>query len=148
MSVKVVKHPETGNVITVSTKNPKYGTIRLDESHTSFEGGFVNTQKRTAFLRGEVVALEALGLKDEQKLPGKIIKRESYQPFYEGQSPKIYPNGSEKAGQPVLTNGRETYLEYVYTANNNANPDEWIGEDIVVASEEASSALAEQATGN
>lgn len=148
MSVKVVKHPETGNVITVSTKNPKYGTVRLDESHTSFENGFVNTQKRTAFLRGEVVALEALNLQDGAKLPGKIVKRESYQPFYEGQSPKIYPEGSERAGQPVLKNGRETYLEYVYTANNSADPDVWVGEDIAVASEQAQGALAEQATGN
>lgn len=147
MSVKVVKHPVSGLVITVSTKNPKYGTVRLDESHTSFENGFLNTQKRTAFLRGEVEQLEALGLKDEQKLPGKIIKRESYAPFYEGQSPKIYPEGSERAGQPVLKNGRETYLEYVYTASNTADPDVWIGEDIAVVSQEAQDALAEQATG-
>lgn len=148
MSVKVVAHPESGQVITVSTKNPKYGTVRLDESHTSFENGFVNTQKRTAFLRGEVEQLEALGLNAGQKLQGKIIKRESYAPFYEGQSPKIYPDGSDRAGQPVLKNGRETYLEYVYTASNTADPDVWVGEDIVVASEQAQGALAEQATGN
>lgn len=120
MSVKVVKHPETGAVITASTKNAEYGTIRVDETHTSMEGGFVNIQNRTAFIRGRLEDLNKLGLKDGQSLPGKIIRKESFEPFYEGQAPKQYPKDHKQAGENVLTNGRETYLQYEYTSDINA----------------------------
>ena len=114
MSVKIVAHPTTGQVITPSQNNPEWGTFRVDSVHTSFENGIVNVQKRTAFIRGKISDLEGLGLRAGQTLPGQIVKKESYEPFYEGQSPKIYPSG-ERQGQPVLTNGRKTYLEYEYT---------------------------------
>lgn len=114
MSVKVVAHPTTGQVITPSVNNPEWGTFRVDSVHTSFENGIVNVQKRSAFIRGKLEHLNGLKLKDGLVLPGQIIKKESYEPFYEGQPCKIYPSG-ERQGQPVLTNGRETYLEYEYT---------------------------------
>lgn len=120
MSVKVIAHPTTGTVITPSQNNPEWGTFRVDSVHTSFEGGIVNVNKRTAFVRGKISDLEGLGLKAGQSLAGKILKKESYEPFYEGQSPKIYPSG-ERQGQAVLTNGRETYLEYEYTQNMEAH---------------------------
>jgi hypothetical protein len=109
--VNVIAHPTTGLVITPSTKNPEWGTFRVDSTHTSFENGIVNVQKRSAFIRGPLVALNTLSLSANKKLAGQIIKRESYAPFFEGQSPKINPRTQEV----VLSNGRETFLEYVYT---------------------------------
>lgn len=144
MSVKVVAHPVTGAVITESTKTAGFGTVRLDSESVSMENGFLNIQKRTAFIRGAMEDLNKLSLTEGKLLPGVIIKKESYQPFYEGQSPKIYPEGHPQAGSPVLTNGRETYLEFSYTNVANAQ-DTWVGEDTATASEEVQEALAEQA---
>ena len=137
--VKVAQHPETGAVITPSTNNPAFGTIRLDELKKSLEGGFGQDQKRSAFVRGSMEFLNSLNLKAGQSLPGKIIKRESFEPFYEGQTPKINPTTAEI----VLTNGRETYLEFVYTEDANAT-DQWVGANNAEVSAEVANALTEQ----
>jgi len=136
--VKVVAHPETGAVITVSKNNSQYGTIRLDSENVSLEGGFMNKSKRTAFIRGKVEDLQSLGYKAGQTLGGKIMKKESFSPFYEGQKPKVNPSN----GEIILTNGEETFLDYTYTSNANAL-DIWVGSTNKV--EEVQSALAEQA---
>ncbi len=143
MSVKVIAHPETKQVITESTKTPGFGTFRVDSEEVAFTNGFVNIQKRTAFVRGKLEDLAKMSLTANKTLPGKIIKRESYEPFYDGQSAKIYPDSHSMAGQAVLTNGRETYLEFVYTPDVNAQ-DSWVGEGTATASEEVQEALAEQ----
>jgi len=136
--VKVVAHPETGAIITVSKNNSQYGTIRLDSENVSLEGKFMNKSKRTAFIRGKVEDLQSLGYKAGQTLGGKIVKKESFSPFYEGQSPKVNPSN----GEIILTNGEETFLDYTYTADNNAL-DTWVGSTNKVA--ETQNALAEQA---
>ena len=140
MSVKVAKHPTTGEVITQSTNNPEWGTIRVDSEHKSFEGGILNLSKRSAFIRGKMSDLKALSLKSGQVLSGKIQKQESFQPFFEGQSPKINPS----TGEVVLKNGRETYLQFEYTENMDA-PDVFVGDTPAEVSADVQEALAEQA---
>lgn len=138
--VKVAAHPDTGNVITPSSNNPKFGTIRVDSEHKSFEGGFVNISKRSAFIRGKMSDLNSLGLRKGQALQGKIIKKESFEPFYEGHASKINP----QTGEAILTNGRETYLQYEYTADKNAC-DTWVGETPAEVSSNVQEAFANQA---
>lgn len=135
MSVKVIAHPTTGLVITPSTKNPEWGTFRVDSVHTSFENGIVNVQKRSAFIRGKLSDLAGLNLRAAQTLPGQIVKKESYAPFFEGQSPKINPSTKEV----VLSNGRETFLEYEYSQDLSAT-DKWVDSEapVEVASEQSS----------
>lgn len=148
MSVKVAKHPETGNIITPSTNNPEWGTIRVDSENKSFAGGILNVSKRSAFIRGKISDLESLGLREGQMLPGKIQKQESFQPFYVAgqngatttQNPKINPT----TGEVVLTNGRETYLQFEYVEDPNA-PDIWVNESPAEVAENAQEALAGQA---
>lgn len=130
-ATKVIAHPETGVVVTQNVNNPEYGTIRVDSETITFsQDGFMNKSRRTAFIRGEYKLLLSLGLKDGMSLPGKIIKKESYQPFFEGQNPKINPS----TGEVVLTNGRETYLQFVYTEDVNAS-DVFITEKAEVVSD-------------
>lgn len=149
--VKVVAHPETNAIITPSTKTEGFGTIRLDSVHKSFEGGFLNVSRRTAFIRGRMEDLEGLGLKAGQALQGKILKKESFSPFYEGQVAKQYPegaivNGIAVGGQSVLTNGRETYLQYEYTADPNA-VDLWVGETPEGVAQNVETSMQEQNSG-
>ena len=114
--VTVVAHPETGHVITPSSNNPEYGTFRVDTVSKSLEGGFVNINKRSAFIRGKIEDLQGLGLKADMKLDGCIKKQEAFEPFYADQEPKINPTTEEV----VLTDGRETYLQFEYTADPKA----------------------------
>lgn len=139
--VKVVKHPETGNVITVSTNNPEWGTVRVDSENKSFSGGILNISKRTAFIRGRVEHLEAMNFRDGQPLAGKIQKQESFEPFYENQPPKINPT----TGAEVLKNGKLTYLQFEYVEDPEAL-DLWIDATPTEVGAEAQEALQEQAT--
>lgn len=139
MPVKVVAHPETGAVVTPSTKNPLWGTFRVDTENVSMENGIFNKSKRSAFIRGKIEDLNAAGLTVGKILPGKIIKRESFEPFYEGQPAKINPSN----GETVLTNGMQTYIEFVYTQDANAT-DYWVDQEPAEVDANATNALAEQ----
>lgn len=131
--VTIKAHPETGNIITPSSNNPEYGTIRVDKSTQSFNNGFFQISNRTAFIRGRITDLtamvEGLNLSDGSTMEGKIIKRESFNPFYEGQDPKINPS----TGEIVLTDGKPTYLEYMFTQDAGLT-DAWV-ENVTQASE-------------
>lgn len=116
MSVTVVAHPVSGEVITASVNNPEFGTFRVDSVEKIFNGRFFNPSKRTAFIHGKIEDLATLNLKAGMKLPGRIKKVESFQPFYDGQEPKINPT----TGEIVLTDGEPTYLEYSYVQDANA----------------------------
>jgi len=140
MSVLVIAHPVSNLVITPSTKNAEYGTFRVDSEKTSFENGYMNKQKRSAFIRGKISDLETLGLRAGQTLPGQIVKKESFSPFYDGQKPKINPT----TGEVVLKEGKETFLEFTFT-NDMLAHDTWVGEEVAVLSAEAQEALAQQA---
>lgn len=139
MSVKVASHPETGLVITPSTVKPLYGTVRVASENVSLENGFMNKTKRSAFIRGLITDLESLDFTEGKKLPGRIVKKESFERFFDAQLPKINPSTDEV----VLTNGKETFLQYDYTADANA-PDMWVGATTVEVSEEVENALGQQ----
>jgi hypothetical protein len=129
--VTVVAHPETGEIIKVKD-NPDYGTIRVDSEQKVFSNGFFNIQKRSAFIRGEIENLKLLNLKEGSRMKGQIIKEESFNPFFEGQDPKINPNTAEV----VLTNGMPTYLNYVFTDDLNAT-DRWVDNNPEQSAEES-----------
>lgn len=133
----VVKHPETGLIITPSVNKPEFGTIRIDQEANVFNNGFFAVQKRTVFVGGRITDLESLGLKDGSTLDGKIIRKESFKPFYENQEPKINPQTNEV----ILTDGRPTYLQFEYTEDKDAS-DHWVTEPNEVS--ETADILAEQ----
>lgn len=140
MKTVIVKaHPDTNLVITPSPTKPEFGKFRVDSRHVSMENGFVNIQKRTAFVAGRTEDLQSLGYKADQTIAGQIIKKESFEPFYEGQSPKINPSNKDV----VLTNGKQTYLQYEFTQDLSAH-DEWIGSTSEEISAETARKLAEQ----
>jgi hypothetical protein len=117
------QHP-TIPVIGVNNGNPKYGYIMLRSETTALVDGWLQTQKRVARMSAEVEALEAfvkaVGIKEGTNLntiPGmenaRLIIEESHTPFYDGQDCKRYPDGSERAGEAVLSGGREVYRNTV-----------------------------------
>ena len=137
--VKVGVHPDTGLVITQNPNKPEFGSIRLDYKTATLSGGFSSIGNRSAFIHGRMEDLEAFGLTAGQELVGKIIKKESFSPFYDGQQPKINPQTNEQ----VLTNGRPTYLEFQYSEDPKAH-DMWIDEEDEVEQEVVANEIAGQ----
>lgn len=115
----VVAHPQTGLVVTPSTKNKEWGTVRVDSSTTSFSNGILNKSNRVAFIRGKLADLK--GFTAGQRIQGKIVRQTSPEPFYPGQDPVTNPT----TGEQMQINGAPYYQNYVFTDNVNAS-DEWI----------------------
>jgi hypothetical protein len=82
--VKVVAD-EFGNVVRVSTNNPEYGSIRVEQSTYSFDKGWMRKKARTAFIPGMTNELtemvKQLNITDGFELSGNIIIKESLEPF-------------------------------------------------------------------
>ena len=112
-TVTVMPHPTTGAIITPSSNNPDWGTVRVDASSVEFNNGIMNTRNRTAFIRGEIKNLKQMFTRAGQILQGKIVKETSSEPFYTGQSPVVNPN----TGEVVMRNGAPFYQNYVFTTN-------------------------------
>jgi hypothetical protein len=139
--VKVVAHPETGAIFTVGTNNPAWCVMRVDSQAVVMNNGIMDIQKRTAFVRMKTEVSEVLGYKAGQILPGKIVKTESFAPFYENQPAKINPS----TGEVVLTQGRPTFIQMTYTMDANAQ-DTFISEDaeVIAAPVESPAEAAQQ----
>src|SRR5690606_32839910 len=115
--VMIVAHPESGAVITASKSNPEVGAIRVESTQQVFNSktGFFNEEKRTAFVPGKIADLAKLNWEAGKTVPGKIVRLESFEPFYEGQDMSLYPDSHVNAVSPVLTNGSPIYLSFIYT---------------------------------
>ncbi len=116
-------------IIGVNKNNPKYGYILLKSETTALVDGWLQTQKRVARMSAEVEALEnfvkATGIKEGSNLntvPGmenaRLVIEESHTPFYDGQDCKRYPESSERAGEPVLSGGKEVYRNTIVDTTN------------------------------
>lgn len=147
----IVETPAEGRqvvsgVIAVNAENPRYGSIMLSQTGFSMgDGGFVNKERRVAFIAGETEQLkeytEALSLTPgcdfsvKTGSPKKLVIKESTTPFFAGQAPKINPsNGqllSTKDGEPI-------YRRVSVVAENSAD-----AEDVFVAHHVAVTAAVE-----
>jgi hypothetical protein len=82
--VKVVAD-EFGNVVRVSTNNPEYASIRVEQSTFSFSKGWMRKKARTAFIPGVTEELTEMAkqmkLTDGYELSGQIIIKESLEAF-------------------------------------------------------------------
>ena len=127
-NVLVVSRPETGELITAG-KNPEWGSVRVESKVLVNNGsGMIVLQKRVAFVRMQMELGQQLiqaGLIKDNKpmpIPGKIIIKESLEPFYEGQEPKINP----QTGDEVLYMGSMPIYRQAIFASNESAKDELI----------------------
>lgn len=104
-----VKHPDTGKFVTPNENNSDYGVVRVDSETCTFNKGFLNVEKRTAFVPGKVSNLE-MWVKLGQPT-GKVAVHESFQPFYDNQVAKINPS----TGEEVKVDGKPVYRKAFYT---------------------------------
>jgi hypothetical protein len=94
-TVKVTtKSNDSTEILGISSNNPDFGYIRVEENGgLSFgAGGWLNSNTKTALIKGKVADLTAFIRKNNvtvgYEIPGKIVIKEQTTPFYEGQQPK------------------------------------------------------------
>jgi hypothetical protein len=108
MQVQICKN-EMGQVVVPSNNNPEYGYVRVETTSQSFVNGWLRNEKRSALIKGFVKDLTAL--EKMTTLPGKIVIKETTEPAYDGQKPKINPSTQEvikHGGKPIYRNSMFT----------------------------------------
>ena len=111
-------NPDTGELFTIGKKED-YCSVRVESSTLDNDEGFWTIRTRIATIRLKVELAEAMIakglLKDGKELPikGKIIIRESFQPFYEEQEPKMNP----KTKNVICIGHRPVFRQSIFTSN-------------------------------
>jgi|TARA_R100000084_G_scaffold109435_1_gene76715 hypothetical protein len=73
---------DNGNVIRQSQNNPDYGYVRVTQDAVQYgANGWVNRKSRSALILGLMDDLKEIGLGKLKTLPGKIVIKESTEPF-------------------------------------------------------------------
>lgn len=117
--VKITANKD-GNVIIVSTDDPKYGYVRVEQERSWVdEQSWQRTKVVSALIHGEVKDLEKAGYTVGQELPGKIIFKDSLTPF-----DKKTPDRHLKiAGETTIVcrvDGKPIYRKNFYNGNPNS----------------------------
>ena len=117
---------DLGSVIRVSQNNSEFGHVRLQQERVTFGNtGWVNLKTVSTLLHGKVEDLREMGIQNMKELPGKIVIRESLEPFNSTDPDRDLKIAGDTAiiccqdGQPI-------YRKTMYTADVNA-------EDVLVA---------------
>jgi hypothetical protein len=83
MSKVTVTADQNGNVIAVSENNPEYGWVRVEQQGIIEinQKGFLKQTTRSAFIKGKIEDLVKANYKSGSTISGKIIVKESFEPF-------------------------------------------------------------------
>jgi hypothetical protein len=82
--VVVLADEATQAVVNVSTNNPEYGYIRVQQIRTMIDdNGFLRRKPVSALIPGTLAELKDSGFFAGQQLDGKIVVEESLEPFNE-----------------------------------------------------------------
>lgn len=116
----LVAADKNGNVIGVSQNNPEYGYVRIEQTSVTINNdGWLRNSKRSALIKGRVEDLTAVGFKEDQELPGKIVVIESLTPF----NPANPDRDLKIAGDTGIicrVDDQPIYRQTFYTQNLNA----------------------------
>lgn len=117
--VKVVAD-KNGNIINVSPNNPDYGYIRVEQQTIQInEQGWLKNVKRTALIKGKMEDLLQTGYREGTELPGKLIVKESLNPFNE-ENPDKDLKIAGATGVICRVDDQPIYRQTFYTTNPNA----------------------------
>lgn len=116
----VVSSDEFGNVINISPNNPEYGFVIVkQDAHTISDNGWLRLSKRSALIKGLVTDLVAANFKGGQVLPGKIIVKESLEPF-NPENPDQHLKIAGTTGVICNIGGEPIYRDTFYVSNSEA----------------------------
>lgn len=111
---------EIGNVVIVSKKNPEWAHVRVEQSRILIDdNGFARKKTINALIHGTVEDLKSFEWTKQTELSGKIIFKESLEPFNLSQPEKDYKIAG-KTGIICCQDGQPIYRKTFYTLNSNA----------------------------
>jgi hypothetical protein len=121
-----VTSDDAGNVVIVSKNNPEWAHIRVEQNRIVVDdNGFARRKTISALVHGTVEDLKSFGWKKDQELPGKIIFKESLEPFNASDPERDYKIAG-KTNIVCCQDGQPIYRKTFYTTNMSS-------EDISVA---------------
>lgn len=104
------------------------GYVTFQQEVTAISNGAERTSLRTTRLRGDFEELLKNYTKIGAPKEGKIVKIESFEPFWESQTPKINP---KKDNELILKDGKPVYMIYQFESNVNAK-DEFLKSEVEI----------------
>ena len=117
---------DMGNVIRQSSSNPEFGHVRLQQTRVTFgNGGWVKKSNISTLLHGKLEDLNDLGLEGMDSIPGKIVVKESLEPFSKNDPDRDYKKAGE-TGIICCVDGQPIYRKTFFVGNVSA-------EDVLVA---------------
>jgi hypothetical protein len=120
MSKVKVTADAVGNVIVPSKNNPDWGHIRVEQTRNIVdELGFGRVKVVSALIQGEIKELKQFGWSQGKELEGKIITKESFEPFNKKEPERDYKIAG-KSGIPCCVNGEPIYTKNFYREDNSA----------------------------
>ena len=134
------------DVVMVSANNPESASIMLvSETMSANDQGFLVTEKRVGLFKGETAKIKALGLKagdnfSEKVFPVKLVVKESHEPFFPGQEPKINP----QTKAVITSEGAPVYRQTLVVAETSAEVDAKLATDREAVKADAKSEFAQK----
>jgi hypothetical protein len=117
--VVIVADATTNAVINVSTNNPDYGYVRVEQSVNQYDdNGFLRRKKLSAIISAPIGDLQDAGYYAGQLLDGKIIIQESTTPWNE-KNPERDLKVAGSTGIVCRLEGAPIYRRTLYTEKEN-----------------------------
>ena len=117
---------DMGNVIRQSSTNSEFGHVRLQQERVTFGNtGWVKKSVLSTLLHGKLEDLQSLGLENIKSLPGKIVIKESLEPFNNTDPDRDYKYAGD-TGIICCQDGQPIYRKTFYVSDTTA-------EDVLVA---------------
>ena len=111
---------DMGNVIRQSSNNSEYGYVRLQQDRVTFgNNGWVKKSNVSTLLHGKLEDLQSLNLEAGGTLPGKLIIRESLEPFSKNDPDRDMKYAGE-TGIVCCVDGQPIYRKAMFTADATA----------------------------
>lgn len=132
-----------GNVVTPSTNNPEWASIRVKQSIVEMDNNFAKEKTRFAYIHGTTKMLSSWGYAPGQELDGNVVIRESLTPF-NPKNPSADAKIAGTSGVVCRLNGATIYRKAFFETNPTKFNDELIAhnniEEIQMAYEAAKNA--------
>jgi hypothetical protein len=117
-TVRVTANAEK-EVITLSKENPEYGYLRVVQDRAMIDDkGWASMKTLSALVYGKAEHLQAFGYKEGDVLPGKIVIKESLEPFNTS-NPDRDLKIAGKTGIICCTDGQPIYRKTFYNVSGN-----------------------------
>jgi hypothetical protein len=136
MSKVIVTADAAGNVIVPSKNNTDWGHIRVTQDRMVVDdNGFARKKNLSALIVGKISDLKGFGYKKDQEIEGKIIFKESLEPFNTSDPERDYKKAG-KTGIICCQDGQPIYRKNFYKQDGESMDvcvEHTNGDDIKVA---------------